>query len=96
MNQFSAAIVREFLLDFVEERLTLRGYSVAQVNDDFDLLVSGAIDSLAFMEMVVALQEQFDVELDFDEVDPVQLSIIGPLCHYVSSLKLKSLSAEKM
>ncbi len=96
MSQFSAVMVREFLLDFVEERLALRVYSAAQVNDDFDLLVSGAIDSLAFMEMIVALQEQFDVELDFDEVDPVQLTIIGPLCHYVCALKLKGLSTEKM
>ncbi|HTP64034.1 MAG TPA: acyl carrier protein [Geobacteraceae bacterium] len=96
MSHFSASMIREFLLDFVAERLMLRGYSAAQISDDFDLLASGAIDSLAFMEMIVALQEQFDVELDFDEVDPEQLSVIGPLCHYVGSLKLKGLSTEKM
>lgn len=92
MSHFSAGMVREFLLDFVGERLMVRGFSTAEVNDDFDLIVNGVIDSLAFLEMTVALQEQFDVELDFGEVDPVQLSIVGPLCHYVSSLKLKGLS----
>ncbi|GFE57103.1 acyl carrier protein [Geobacter sp. AOG1] len=92
MNHFSAGMVREFLLDFVEERLMVCGISAAEVNDDFDLLVSGVIDSLAFLEMTVVLQEQFEVELDFDEIDPVQLSIVGSLCHYVSSLKLKGLA----
>ncbi|HJV35310.1 acyl carrier protein [Geomonas sp.] len=87
MNQLNVASVREFLLDFVDERLSVRGYSAAEVNDEFDLLVSGVIDSLAFLEMTVALQERFEVEFDFEEIDPVQLSIVGPLCHYVSSLK---------
>ncbi|MRS01656.1 acyl carrier protein [bacterium] len=84
--------VREFLIDFLEERLVLNGYRAAEVTDDFDLLVSGVIDSVAFLEMIVALQEQFDVEFDFGEVDPEQLSIIGPLCRYVSSLKQKGRS----
>ncbi len=87
MSQFSAGTVRRFLLDYVEERLLVRGFSTAEVSDDFDLLAAGVIDSLSFLEMTVALQEQFDVEFDFGEVDPVQLSIIGPLCNYVSSLK---------
>ncbi|HJV66034.1 MAG TPA: acyl carrier protein [Geomonas sp.] len=92
MNQFSAANVREFLLDFMDDRLSSRGLCAAEVDDDFDLLVNGVIDSLAFLEMTVALQEQFEVEFDFDQVDPVQLSIVGPLCNYVSSLKVKGVS----
>jgi acyl carrier protein len=87
MNQLNIASVREFLLDFVDERLSVRGYSTSEVDDEFDLLVSGVIDSLAFLEMTVALQERFEVEFDYEEIDPVQLSIVGPLCHYVSSLK---------
>jgi acyl carrier protein len=84
--------VREFLIDFLEERLVLNGYRAVEVTDDFDLLVSGVIDSVAFLEMIVALQEQFDVEFDFGVVDPEQLSIIGPLCRYVCSLIQKGLS----
>lgn len=89
MSEFSVGSVREFLVGFVGEKLAARGYSATDINDDFDLLLTGVIDSLAFLEMTVALQEHFEVEFDFDDIDPVQLSIVGPLCSYVSSLAPK-------
>jgi len=35
--------------------------------------------------MISALQEEFEVELDFEEVDPEDLSIIGLLCKYIAN-----------
>ncbi len=90
MNQISNTGVRDFLFGFFEDQLLLRGYSETDLSDDFDLLTRGVIDSLGFLEMTLALQEQFDVELDFDEVDPEQLSIVGPLCQYITLQKQKS------
>jgi acyl carrier protein len=48
-------------------------------------LTKGVIDSLGFLEMISALQEKFEVELDFEEVDPEDLSIIGLLCGYIAN-----------
>ncbi len=73
------------MLEYFEEPLTLRDYSLEEIPDDFDLLTNGVIDSLGFLEMVSALQEKFDVEIDFEEIDPEKLSVIGPLCEYVAS-----------
>ncbi len=83
MNEFPAEEVRTFLLEFFEESLTLRGYSVQDIPEDFDLLTEGIIDSLGFLEMVLAVQDKFDVEIDFEEIDPEKLSIVGPLCQYI-------------
>ncbi|MFC1782206.1 AMP-binding protein [Planctomycetota bacterium] len=84
MNEFSAQEVKTFLLEYFEEPLTLRGYSVHDISDDFDLLINGVIDSLGFLEMTLALQEKFNIELDFEEIDPEELSIIGPLCRHIT------------
>ncbi len=87
MSELSDNEVRSFLLGFFEEQLALRGYAEEEISDDFDLLTMGVIDSLGFLEMTVALQEEFDVELDFDEIDPEEMSIVGPLCQYITSKK---------
>ena len=73
--------------------MTLRGYSIQDIPDDFDLLTKGVIDSLGFLEMILALQEKFDVELDFEEINPEELSVVGPLCQYVAS-KQKHLTTD--
>lgn len=85
MSEFSGIQVRGFLLRFLDEKLANKGYPSEEVKDDFDLLIRGVIDSLGFLEMLVALQEEFEVDLDFDEIDPEKLSIVGPLCQYIIS-----------
>jgi len=92
MNVSAESSVRSFLLEFFEEQLTLKGLSTNDISDDFDLLTQGVIDSLGFLEMTVALQETFDIELDFDEIDPEKLSIMGPLCRYVDQKKSEKFS----
>lgn len=87
MSKFCWNAVRTFLVEFIDEQLTLKGYTAGDISDDFDLLTNGVIDSLSFLELTVALQEEFEVELDFDEIDPEQLSIVGPLCQYITYKK---------
>jgi acyl carrier protein len=92
MRTFSASEIRVFVVGVIEEQLAMKGYPLEDVSDDFDLLTSGVIDSLSFLELTVALQEEFDVELDFDEIDPEQFSIIGPLCQYITCKKKEALT----
>jgi acyl carrier protein len=80
--------VRTFLLGFLEEQFAIKGFSAEDISDDFDLLIQGTVDSLGFLEMTLALQEEFEMEIDFEEVDPEQLCIVGPLCQYVNSKRM--------
>jgi acyl carrier protein len=34
--------------------------------------------------MIAALQQQFGSDIDFESLDPEQISVIGPLCHFVA------------
>src|SRR5437762_982190 len=50
--------------------------------DSCDLLLSGVIDSLGLVELMTALQERCGREIDFDALDPEQMTKVGPLCDF--------------
>ena len=94
MRKFADNQVRDFLLETLAEKMTRKGLPSEAVSDDFDLLIQGVIDSLGFLEMLGALQEEFQIYVDFDEIDPEKLSIVGPLCQYIiSKIKEEALAA---
>lgn len=84
MNVITAEQVRGFLLDHFSERLSAAGYVPQEVPDDFDLLTKGIIDSFGVMELVVALEERFGVEVDFENLAAEDLTVIGPFARYVA------------
>ena len=51
-----------------------------------NLMASGLLSSLRFFETVAAVEAEFDVEIDFDDVDPAQLSTADGLAAAVSDL----------
>jgi len=77
--------VRVILADFLNRKLKERGQSpLNHLADDYDLLLAGVLDSLAFVEMITAISEHFDWEVDLEGADPEELMIVGYLCRFVS------------
>lgn len=61
------------------------GVGVAEMlADDTDLLLTGLIDSLGVLNLVGSLQETFSVEVDFEDLDPEQMTIVGPLAAFIA------------
>ncbi len=85
MSAFSPDDVRMFLTGFIQKRLSAQGQDLPNhLSDDCDLLLSGVIDSLGLLELVTALNQHYGREIDFEALDPEKMTIIGPLCRYVS------------
>jgi acyl carrier protein len=77
--------VRVFVADFLNRKLKDRGQGpLSDLPDDYDVLLSGALDSLAFVEMMMAAGEHFVGEIDFESLDPEKMTVVGPLCVFVS------------
>jgi acyl carrier protein len=93
MSGISAEGIRAFVLSRLAAPLTAKRLSPPDVPYDFDLLTEGVIDSLGIVELVTAIQEQFGFEIDFEDLDAEDLTVIGPLCHYIAG---KSGGAEKL
>jgi len=90
MSVVTAADVRIFLSEFLQKKLEGQTGDVpADLPDDYDLLLSGTIDSIGLLELVTATSEHFGREIDFDGLDAEQMTVVGPFCRYVSEQMVK-------
>jgi acyl carrier protein len=86
MSVASPEQVKGFLKDFLSQRLKVQGRPFPQqLSDDCDLLASGLLDSLGLLELVSALSRYCGREIDFEELDPDMIAVVGPLCRFVST-----------
>jgi acyl carrier protein len=91
MSAVSPSDVRIFLTGFIQQRLASQGQDpLDELADDCDLLLSGVIDSLGLLELVTAVNEHYGREIDFEDLDPEQMTIVGPLCDFVAERMAKS------
>jgi acyl carrier protein len=84
MTPPSAEQVRRFLVAKYDERIKGVGIDPAAVPDDFDLLLRGVIDSFGILEMISAIEAEFGIELDLENLDAEQMTIVGPLSRFVA------------
>ena len=90
MNGVAAEDVRHLLLARFADSLSANGIQASDVRDDFDFLAEGLIDSLGILEMISAVEEHFGLQLDLEELDPEQLTVIGPLCRFIEKKSRES------
>ena len=84
MNEVTSNTVREFLLTKYSDPIKALGRDPTSIADDFDFLLSGVIDSFGILEMISAIEEEFQIELDLAALDAEQITVIGPLSRYVA------------
>lgn len=84
MTEITPNQVRQFLLSKYAGSIQGIGLTPAELNDDFDFLLSGVIDSFGILEMVGAIEDEFQIRLDMATLDAEQISILGPLSVYVA------------
>lgn len=81
----ATAEVRSTVLAYLGDALDAKGLRPEQVGDDLDLLAEGMVDSFGLLELIGRIEEEFSVSLDFDDVEPEVLTVLGPFCDYVDS-----------
>lgn len=85
MNSVSVVDVRSFLVSYLSQKLKSQGRQLENdITDDCDLLLSGIIDSLGILELTMELEKHFGLAIDFEEIDPEEMTIVGPFCQFVS------------
>jgi len=85
MSNVTAGEVCGFLTEFLSKRLAVEGQAVPEVLPyDCDFMLAGMIDSMGILELLTALNEHFGVEIDFEGLEPESMTVVGPLCRFVS------------
>jgi len=65
---------------FFSERLHLTVSSPAE-----DLFETGALDSMAFVDLVMHLEQQFDIRISTDEMEPDNFRSVGKIAAFVAA-----------
>jgi acyl carrier protein len=84
MTPVTANDVRHFLLDRLSATIVANGLNPADLGDDFDLLKAGVVDSLGVIEMISAVEQHFKIIVDFELMDPAELTLLGPFSCFVA------------
>jgi acyl carrier protein len=80
------AEVRGLILEACGPALADFGITATEAPGDLDLRGSGMIDSLGFVEVIVELEEKLGIEIDLEDLDPEQITVLDPLAAYVAGL----------
>lgn len=67
------------------ERLT--GFKDLKNNKDIDLIENEIIDSLAFIELVSSLEDEFEIEIQPTQIDPNTWRKLHSIVNLVNELK---------
>jgi methoxymalonate biosynthesis acyl carrier protein len=65
---------------FFSERLNLTVSSPAQ-----DLFETGVLDSMAFVDLVMHLEQQFDIRISTDELEPDNFRSVAKIAGFVTA-----------
>lgn len=84
MTAVTADQVRQFLLAKYADSIEGIGLTAAEIQDDFDFLLAGVIDSFGVLEMIAAIEDEFRIQLDMAALDAEAITILGPLAAYVA------------
>jgi acyl carrier protein len=84
MKEITEASIRQFLLDKYRKPIGAIGLIPDNLADDFDFLLNGIIDSFGILEMISAIENEFQIQLDLADLDAEQITILGPLSRFVA------------
>ena len=84
MKEHAETDIRRFLLDKYRGPIGAIGLVPEDLADDFDFLLNGVIDSFGILEMIISIEQEFQIELDLAALDAEEITILGPLSRYVA------------
>ncbi len=76
--------MEEKIIEIIEN---LTGYDKLKENVDIDLLENEILDSLAFIELMTTLEEEFNIEIQPTQVDPNTWRSVKKIVELVEKLK---------
>ena len=60
--------------------------SLQNINEDISLISSGIVDSMTFVNILLAIEEELNIEIDFENIDINSIVTINSLCDTVSKI----------
>jgi acyl carrier protein len=71
--------VRAFVIEWLDELARGRGTRLPALSNETDLLGTGIIDSMDFVDLITAVEERFSCEVNFGTMDVKVFTTVGGL-----------------
>lgn len=68
--------INQFIDDLVAEKIAAKHLKLTP-SDDLQFIQSGLMDSVGFLEFLTLVEDEFEVELDFEDLDPAEFLVLG-------------------
>ncbi len=71
--------INNFLLAHLKGRLSRIGIEEREITPDYDLVKTGLLDSISFVDLLVEAEGQYNIQIDFEAAfqDPVFTTLSG-------------------
>lgn len=76
---------REILLRVLSEEMATFGIGSDELINSFDVVDNGLVDSFGFLELISRIEEDSDVELDFEGVNMEELTTVNSILNIISN-----------
>ncbi len=88
MGCVHSATLTDLIITFLRENF-IAARSLKEIKTDESLLDSGIIDSTGILELIMFLEEKFNITIEDDELTPENLDTIKNLVSFLSSKGIK-------
>lgn len=58
--------IKDFILSRINYRITRLGIEPEEITKNYDLVKSGLLDSMSFIDLVVDIEKKYNIEIDFE------------------------------
>lgn len=83
MRIVKADEVRRFIVSHLAQSFKENNTAEKDIAEDFDLMKRGIIDSIGLIQLFAAIEERFGIEVDFEDMDTDNLTVLGSICRYI-------------
>ena len=81
----SMSVLEHAMVEWVQSHLHRNSIPALEITPESDLLETGVLDSVAFLDLISYAEELSGTAIDLMSVDPAQLTSIRGLCLHVQA-----------
>jgi acyl carrier protein len=70
----------DLVVHWVKKNMQTNGSRRVEVSANTDLMESGLLDSIGFVELIVFMESQIGCNIDLTDVDPSEFTTVNGLC----------------
>ena len=74
------------VLEKINEILKTKGIDADKIDRDISVITSGIMDSLAFVNMLLEIEDKFGIEIDFANVELGNIATINGIINHAEEL----------